>query len=111
MIEQANRVCGVQCHRRWHARIVARFADTAIVEDHDLITIGEAACQMMVVIVAEGSPATHAEHGVALTEYLVVHVVIVDASDGHGVDASFLKVVFEGELDDLGHAEKGDEDQ
>ena len=66
VIEQADRVGGMQRHRRGHAEVVGRIADAAIVEDDDLVAIGEPAREMPVVVVAERAPAAHAEHGLAL---------------------------------------------
>jgi hypothetical protein len=83
VIEQADRVAGVQLHGRGHAEVVPGFPDAAVVEQDHLVALGETAGQVMVVIVAEGAPATHAQHRVALTQHFVIHVVAVDAGNGH----------------------------
>ena len=84
VIEQPDRVVGVQLHRGRHGEVVARVADAAVVEQDHLVAIDQAAGEVPVVFVAERAPAAHAEHGLSLAEDFVVHRMVVDRRDGHG---------------------------
>ncbi len=83
VIEQADRVVGVQLHGRGHAEVVTGLANAAVVEQDHLVALGQAARQVMVVVVAERAPAAHAQHRIAFPQHFVIHVVAVDAGDGH----------------------------
>ena len=88
MIEQPDGVIRVQRHGGRHGQVVTGIADAAVIEQDHLVAVDESARQMVMVLVAEGAPAAHAQHRVALTEHLVVHVVAVDVGDGHGISGS-----------------------
>lgn len=83
MIEEADRILSVQCHGRGHSQIVRRITDPAIIENDHLIALRQAAREVVMIIVAERAPSAHAKNGLSLTENLVIHVVMIDASDRH----------------------------
>ena len=83
VIEQPDRIVGVQGHRRGDGRIVARLADAPIIENDHLIAFGQAAREVVVIVATKTAPTAHAQHRIALTDHFVVHVVVVDACNGH----------------------------
>jgi hypothetical protein len=83
VIEQPDRVRGVQRHRRRLGHIVVGVADAPVVEQHDLMPVDETARQVSVVLVTECAPAAHAQDRVAAAQYLVIHAVTVDDGAGH----------------------------
>ena len=80
VIEERNRISRMQCHGGRHGRIVGGIANTSVIEDDDLIAIGETARQIAKAAMAVGAPPAHREHGIASAMHLVIHVVAVQVN-------------------------------
>ena len=83
MLQQPGRIIGVKAHAGGDCQVVVGLADAAMIEDHDLIVVSEAARQMIMRAMAVRAPPPHQQQRRPFAMDLVVHLVVVDRRDRH----------------------------